>query len=134
MGSCSYHGSSVRPCPQHPLGAGGAGLLRDPMMQIKLFLQTHSIGKVVIIPSTMEQNKIEEKANRLVSVLSMETIRNLRNTLIQAIIAKRKGEQHHPFIPHEENTNKKPLPLSSGVTCEYHFFSHYWTTIYLCSG
>lgn len=103
-------------------------------MQIKLFLQTHSIGKVVIIPSTMEQNKIEEKANRLVSVLSMETIRNLRNRLIQAIIAKRKGEQHRPFTPHEENTNKKPLPLSRGVTYEYHFFSHYWTTIYLCSG
>lgn len=46
----------------------------------------------------MEQNKTEEKTNRLVSVLSMKTEVNSNN------YSKRKTEQP-TLIPHDYNTN-----------------------------
>lgn len=50
------------------------------------------------------REKLPDALYRQVVVLGVETIRNLRNWLVQATIAKGRGHSR-PFIPYEEKAN-----------------------------
>lgn len=67
-------------------------LIRNPVTYLKWFLQTFHRERCHIFLNPT--HKGAKQANRLASVLSMETVRNLRKKVNSSYYSKKKGEQH----------------------------------------